>query len=150
VCWVLYTGELYKTVEPTEMMFAGHGRQRHCNIAGGSQVERRRRENRGAVGGKGVGLGRGCAPSQKIYDFFVSKWCDMVHFWVCCFLRFVCPMDCSCMINFIEVPVCENDSDVRYSELPLKGKNKTSVKILGGRQHRTTPAGQMLGGGCYP
>jgi len=22
------------------------------------------------------------------------------------FLRFVCPMDCSCMINFIEVPVC--------------------------------------------
>jgi len=54
------------------------------------------------------------------------------------------------MINFIEVPVCENDSDLRYSELPLKGKNKTSVKILGGRQHRTTPAGQMLGGGCYP
>jgi len=22
------------------------------------------------------------------------------------FLRFICPMDCSCMINFIEVPVC--------------------------------------------
>ena len=36
----------------------------------GSQVERRRRENRGAVD---------CAPSQKIYEFFVSKWCDMVH-----------------------------------------------------------------------
>ena len=34
------------------------------------------------------------------------------------FLRFMCPMDCSCMINF----------------------------ILGGRQHRTTPAGQLLGG----
>jgi len=34
------------------------------------------------------------------------------------FLRFMCPMDCSCMINF----------------------------ILGGRQHRTTPAGQILGG----
>jgi len=25
------------------------------------------------------GLGRGCAPSQKIYEFFISKWCDMVH-----------------------------------------------------------------------
>jgi len=39
----------------------------------------------------------------------------------------------------------ENDSDLRYSEVPLKGKNKTLVKILGGRQHRTTPAGQILG-----
>jgi len=25
------------------------------------------------------GLGRGCAPSYKIYEFFISKWCDMVH-----------------------------------------------------------------------
>ena len=53
-----------------------YGRQRHWNI-GGSQVERRRRENRGAVGGEGSGVG--CAPSQKIYEFFISKWCDMVH-----------------------------------------------------------------------
>ena len=30
-------------------------------------------------------------------------------------------------------------------EVPLKGNNKTLVKILGGRQHRTTPAGQILG-----
>jgi len=45
----------------------------------GSQVERRRSENRGAVGGEGVGLGRDCAPSQKIHEFFISKWCDMVH-----------------------------------------------------------------------
>ena len=68
-----------------------HGRQRHWNIGGShSQVERRRRENRGAVGGEGVG----CAPSQKIYEFFISKWCD------------------------------ENDSDLRYSEVPLKGKIK--------------------------
>jgi len=87
---------------------------------GGSQVERRRRENRGTVGGEGWGLGRGCAPSQKIYEFFISKWCDMVH-------------------------SDENDSDLRCSEVPLKGKNKTLVKILGGRQHRTTPAGQILG-----
>jgi len=40
----------------------------------------------------------------------------------------------------------ENDSDLRYSEVPLKRKNKTLVKILGGRQHNTTPAGQILGG----
>jgi len=50
----------------------------------GSQVERRRRENRGAVGGDGGrlgywGLASGYAPSQKIYEFFISKWCDMVH-----------------------------------------------------------------------
>jgi len=57
----------------------GRGRQRHWNIGGMSQVERRRRENRGAIGGEGWGLGRGCAPSEKIYEFFVSKWCDMVH-----------------------------------------------------------------------
>ena len=56
----------------------GQGSQRHWNI-GGSQVERRRRENRGAVGGEEWGLGRGCAPSQKTDEFFFSKWCDMVH-----------------------------------------------------------------------
>ena len=54
-------------------------------LGGGSQVKRRRRENRGAAGGEGSG--EGC------------------------------------------------DSDLRYSEVPLKGKNKTLVKILRGRQH---------------
>ena len=39
----------------------------------------------------------------------------------------------------------ENDSDLRYSEVPLKGKN-TCQNIGVGRQHRTTPAGQILGG----
>jgi len=38
------------------------------------------------------------------------------------------------MINFIEVPEV----------------GKTLVKILGGRQHRTTPAGQILGGVATP
>ena len=48
------------------------------------------------------------------------------------------------MINFTEVPVlCL--INLRYSEVPLKGKNKTLVKILGDGQHRTTPAGQILG-----
>ena len=36
-------------------------------------------------------------------------------------------------------------SHMRYSEVPLEGKNKTLVKILVGRLHRTTPAGQILG-----
>ena len=43
---------------------------------GGSQVEHRRHENRSAVGGEGGGV---CAPSQKIFEFFISKWCDMEH-----------------------------------------------------------------------
>jgi len=38
-----------------------HGRQRHWNI-GGSQVERRRRENRGTVGGEGDGVWGGAVP----------------------------------------------------------------------------------------
>ena len=47
-------------------------------LGGGSQVERRRQENRGAVGGEGVRSGEGCAPSQKIYEFSSQKgviWC---------------------------------------------------------------------------
>jgi len=34
------------------------------------------------------------------------------------FSRFMCPMDYGCLINFID----ENDSDLRYSEVLLKGK----------------------------
>ena len=40
----------------------------------------------------------------------------------------------------------ENDSDLRDSEVPLKGKIKHLSKYWGGRQHRTTPAGQISGG----
>jgi len=36
------------------------------------------------------------------------------------------------------------------SRSSAEGKNKTLVKILGGHQHRTTPAGQILGGGRDP
>ena len=46
---------------------------------GGSQVERLRRENLGAIGGEGVGSWEGRAPLQIIYDFFISKWCDVGH-----------------------------------------------------------------------
>jgi len=41
-----------------------------------SQAERESRRRRRRWG---WGLGRGYAPSQKINEFFISKWCDMVH-----------------------------------------------------------------------
>jgi len=43
----------------------GRGRQRHWNIGGMSQVERRRRENRGAIGGEGVGSAEGLCPFRE-------------------------------------------------------------------------------------
>jgi len=52
-----------------------YGRQRHWNI-GGSQVERRRRENRGAVGGEGGGW---AVPLPRKFMNFSSQngviWC---------------------------------------------------------------------------
>jgi len=62
------------------------------------------RENRGAVGGEG-GPGRAVALPRKFMNFRLKNgviWCIMGVL----FLRFMCPMDCSCMTNFIEVPVC--------------------------------------------
>ena len=52
---------------------------------------------------------------------------------------------CILAVLFLTFMCHKNDSDLRYSEVSLKGKNKTLVKIFGGRQHRTTPAGEILG-----
>ena len=95
---------------------------------GRSQVERRRRENRGAVGGKGGEVRGGAVPLPRKFMNFSSqncvKWCILGVL----FLRFMCPMDCSCTINFIEVPgLClTNDTDYRLAnplQVLLKGKN---------------------------
>ena len=56
----------------------------------GQHVERRRRENRGAVGAEDRGAergrvwGGGCAPSPEFFLIFylgmLHFWCDLMHF----------------------------------------------------------------------
>jgi len=64
--------------------YCSHGRQHHWNI-GGSQVERRRRENWGAVGGEGVGFGDGLCPFPENLWIFHLKMAWYGALWVCCF-----------------------------------------------------------------
>jgi len=66
----------------------------------GSQVECRRRENRGAIGGEGVGSGEELCPFPENLNFSSQNGVISCIFGVL-FLRFMCPMNCSCMINFI-------------------------------------------------
>ena len=61
------------------------------------------------------------------------------------FLRFTCPMDCSCMINFID----KTDSDLWYSEVPLKGKIKHLSKYWGSST-QDDPCRSNIGGVATP
>ena len=57
-------------------------------------------------------------------------------------------MDCSCMINFIEVPVCAKRTIQTGKSIPCSAewkKIKHLSKYWGIRRHRTTSAGQILG-----
>ena len=51
-------------------------------------------------------------------------------------------IQCILGVLFLRFMCHENDSDLRYSEVPLKGKNKALIKILGWGSsiHDATPA----------
>jgi len=70
----------------------------HRGVAGRAPKTRESRCRRRRWGGSGVGR-------SKFMNFSSLNgviWCILGVL----FLRFTCPVDCSCMINFIKVPVC--------------------------------------------
>jgi len=105
------------------------GRQRHWNIGWGvagrapKTRESRRRRRRA-----GWDLGRGCVPSQKIYEFFISKWCDMVH--------------SGCVVFKIHV----SHGLYLYDKL----YRSTSLCLIGGSSTQDVPCRSNIGGGLRP
>ena len=74
-----FLARLMSADRPLRVHSVQHARQRHWNFGGGSQVERRRRENRGALGGEWSKVWGGAVPLHRKFLNFSSQngviWC---------------------------------------------------------------------------
>jgi len=85
-CWELRCGQslIFSAWNRSALSVYGHWRIQDFRLRG--QVERRRREYRGAAGAERVAFGEGClgrglCPPINVWDFFASEWCILRAFW---------------------------------------------------------------------